>query len=127
MLATTCCSCRNSSPVATGLRVLKLMSRFRYAVSRTSRYFVSWAAAFSSGVFEVGVLVGVGGGDWLGVSWTVGSGSSPPQPVRVRARARATPPSVEWCFLMWCLLVRSEEHTSELQSLMRISYAVFCL
>src|SRR3546814_3051668 len=25
---------------------------------------------------------------------------------------------------MWC---RSEEHTSELQSLMRISYAVFCL
>src|SRR3546814_5724459 len=28
------------------------------------------------------------------------------------------------CFL---LLLRSEEHTSELQSLMRISYAVFCL
>src|SRR3546814_1741322 len=26
-----------------------------------------------------------------------------------------------------CLLNRSEEHTSELQSLMRISYAVFCL
>src|SRR3546814_6792744 len=25
------------------------------------------------------------------------------------------------------LLMRSEEHTSELQSLMRISYAVFCL
>src|SRR3546814_2673683 len=29
--------------------------------------------------------------------------------------------------LMGMLLVRSEEHTSELQSLMRISYAVFCL
>src|SRR3546814_7138950 len=34
---------------------------------------------------------------------------------------------------LWCcyrhhrLLTRSEEHTSELQSLMRISYAVFCL
>src|SRR3546814_4776825 len=27
----------------------------------------------------------------------------------------------------YCLLGRSEEHTSELQSLMRISYAVFCL
>src|SRR3546814_9759455 len=27
----------------------------------------------------------------------------------------------------WALLPRSEEHTSELQSLMRISYAVFCL
>src|SRR3546814_7549208 len=26
-----------------------------------------------------------------------------------------------------CFLSRSEEHTSELQSLMRISYAVFCL
>src|SRR3546814_4707320 len=26
-----------------------------------------------------------------------------------------------------CRLLRSEEHTSELQSLMRISYAVFCL
>src|SRR3546814_6567048 len=26
-----------------------------------------------------------------------------------------------------CLSLRSEEHTSELQSLMRISYAVFCL
>src|SRR3546814_3114893 len=26
-----------------------------------------------------------------------------------------------------CLVPRSEEHTSELQSLMRISYAVFCL
>src|SRR3546814_6473034 len=27
----------------------------------------------------------------------------------------------------WPVLIRSEEHTSELQSLMRISYAVFCL
>src|SRR3546814_2641006 len=27
----------------------------------------------------------------------------------------------------WRALIRSEEHTSELQSLMRISYAVFCL
>src|SRR3546814_10707421 len=26
-----------------------------------------------------------------------------------------------------CIEIRSEEHTSELQSLMRISYAVFCL
>src|SRR3546814_4264880 len=29
------------------------------------------------------------------------------------------------CCALW--FVRSEEHTSELQSLMRISYAVFCL
>src|SRR3546814_2221647 len=32
-------------------------------------------------------------------------------------------PEPLWCRLRW----RSEEHTSELQSLMRISYAVFCL
>src|SRR3546814_10070460 len=29
--------------------------------------------------------------------------------------------------LVFCIGGRSEEHTSELQSLMRISYAVFCL
>src|SRR3546814_3406811 len=29
--------------------------------------------------------------------------------------------------VMGGLVIRSEEHTSELQSLMRISYAVFCL
>src|SRR3546814_9908373 len=33
---------------------------------------------------------------------------------------------VSACGLGWAC-VRSEEHTSELQSLMRISYAVFCL
>src|SRR3546814_5706942 len=34
------------------------------------------------------------------------------------------PLSWEAAFILW---ERSEEHTSELQSLMRISYAVFCL
>src|SRR3546814_7424682 len=29
--------------------------------------------------------------------------------------------------LLYWVITRSEEHTSELQSLMRISYAVFCL
>src|SRR3546814_1807484 len=32
----------------------------------------------------------------------------------------------DWLYGEW-LVQRSEEHTSELQSLMRISYAVFCL
>src|SRR3546814_7026565 len=36
-----------------------------------------------------------------------------------------------WLYSQWLVgllrLLRSEEHTSELQSLMRISYAVFCL
>src|SRR3546814_6314446 len=31
------------------------------------------------------------------------------------------------CDLQILIVIRSEEHTSELQSLMRISYAVFCL
>src|SRR3546814_8951013 len=35
--------------------------------------------------------------------------------------------SVSSQFLTALLMARSEEHTSELQSLMRISYAVFCL
>src|SRR3546814_10650977 len=32
-----------------------------------------------------------------------------------------------WISVQMLLVGRSEEHTSELQSLMRISYAVFCL
>src|SRR3546814_2774923 len=36
-------------------------------------------------------------------------------------------PSRGICTLAQCYRKRSEEHTSELQSLMRISYAVFCL
>src|SRR3546814_3797756 len=32
-----------------------------------------------------------------------------------------------WLLLLRLLIARSEEHTSELQSLMRISYAGFCL
>src|SRR3546814_1182356 len=41
----------------------------------------------------------------------------------VRAASASRPISVASCHT----LRRSEEHTSELQSLMRISYAVFCL
>src|SRR3546814_4938064 len=39
------------------------------------------------------------------------------------------PMAVHMFILYWGMLsfIRSEEHTSELQSLMRISYAVFCL
>src|SRR3546814_9918043 len=52
--------------------------------------------------------------------------------VRIAAAAyvdffRALPPLVLLIFIYFCVPFRSEEHTSELQSLMRISYAVFCL
>src|SRR3546814_5118409 len=43
---------------------------------------------------------------------------------------RGNLPTVETVVAMGCAMMpnlRSEEHTSELQSLMRISYAVFCL
>src|SRR3546814_8409337 len=44
------------------------------------------------------------------------------------AVARAQPAyRLTACLGNGCILFRSEEHTSELQSLMRISYAVFCL
>src|SRR3546814_7465096 len=59
--------------------------------------------------------------------------SQPPLPCRSAARRHCAASSgqVETFSeapLPWLVeLVRSEEHTSELQSLMRISYAVFCL
>src|SRR3546814_8093801 len=43
-------------------------------------------------------------------------------PRRLRARGVDTPTN-----RVSSTVIRSEEHTSELQSLMRISYAVFCL
>src|SRR3546814_3651737 len=48
--------------------------------------------------------------------------ASPPSGHRPRPSPRR---SGAWC--IFTISVRSEEHTSELQSLMRISYAVFCL
>src|SRR3546814_8259411 len=44
-----------------------------------------------------------------------------------RTRSDYSPALLERIFDMGRYWLRSEEHTSELQSLMRISYAVFCL
>src|SRR3546814_10868148 len=46
---------------------------------------------------------------------------------RLRIWLRATSFRVPWTRKSKKAVVRSEEHTSELQSLMRSSYAVFCL
>src|SRR3546814_2635723 len=46
--------------------------------------------------------------------------------IRMIALSRIMLPNIENIQASW-LTIRSEEHTSELQSLMRISYAVFCL
>src|SRR3546814_10789378 len=71
--------------------------------------------------------------------WTVeirldlsSSGGSPPFSNQASARWRDASASIGpacWLRAMpsTARVVRSEEHTSELQSLMRISYAVFCL
>src|SRR3546814_7595345 len=45
----------------------------------------------------------------------------------LRAKTGLPPPYSAWQSSLSVTNWRSEEHTSELQSLMRISYAVFCL
>src|SRR3546814_20821086 len=50
-----------------------------------------------------------------------------PPPAARRVQARRQPPRSHARFCRSHRPTRSEEHTSELQSLMRISYAVFCL
>src|SRR3546814_3455953 len=58
---------------------------------------------------------------------TAGGGSAPRAARWLREAVYE--PFAEFLTRPWALLIllRSEEHTSELQSLMRISYAVFCL
>src|SRR3546814_11488071 len=48
-------------------------------------------------------------------------------PSRIEARDRPPPPASRRAAAAGSPAWRSEEHTSELQSLMRISYSVFCL
>src|SRR3546814_6459935 len=52
---------------------------------------------------------------------------SPCRPTRRARRATSWIGSTRICAATSRMSPRSEEHTSELQSLMRISYAVFCL
>src|SRR3546814_9822384 len=59
---------------------------------------------------------------WYGRKISPGDGGHTSPPARGR-RSGGDPMSV----LAYLIPIRSEEHTSELQSLMRISYAVFCL
>src|SRR3546814_6181259 len=53
--------------------------------------------------------------------------SSPFSPLTVSEVGPVSVPSPIWTVILFFFIRRSEEHTSELQSLMRISYAVFCL
>src|SRR3546814_5348248 len=70
-----------------------------------------------------------GGGNALPADLALPSNRNPdPNPISA-ARPKESSTSQEGEFFIWRPLgpTRSEEHTSELQSLMRISYAVFCL
>src|SRR3546814_9019768 len=72
-------------------------------------------------------------------SWPATAGCCAPRPTTCAATARRKPPKTSPGTNASCCpaargaatpggcAIRSEEHTSELQSLMRISYAVFCL
>src|SRR3546814_3973078 len=63
--------------------------------------------------------------DWADIHW-IELTAVDERDVRERIRARY-PPENGYVVTEILLLNRSEEHTSELQSLMRLSYAVFCL
>src|SRR3546814_5083081 len=72
------------------------------------------------------------GGDALALQALVVDADIAPQPVlreadRHRLRLRIADRVAHLRHPARAALARSEEHTSELQSLMRISYAVFCL
>src|SRR3546814_2917519 len=72
-------------------------------------------------------------GAWLDESWRGWWGETPPYHVPVFVLTHHARPPLEmdggttFHFVTGGIHERSEEHTSELQSLMRISYAVFCL
>src|SRR3546814_6485600 len=61
------------------------------------------------------------------MSWLRNGGLTKPAVVRAAAREAASIVAGVAGTVALLLITRSEEHTSELQSLMRISYAVFCL
>src|SRR3546814_6043967 len=78
-------------------------------------------------------LVFAGGLLLLWVSWKMyrelhpaGAGESAGSPEISGDEHSGLAPAKSFASAAWAVAVRSEEHTSELQSLMRNSYAVFC-
>src|SRR3546814_6318257 len=63
------------------------------------------------------ILINNAGASWWGL----------PQDIPLKGWQKVMDVNVTGTFLACRHAARSEEHTSELQSLMRISYAVFCL
>src|SRR3546814_7085817 len=85
------------------------------------------AVSNSDGCTGAGAVALIQSGEWSGVPSSV-------RAVAATAPGRAAMASAAWRWASHSAkggggvgVARSEEHTSELQSLMRISYAVFCL
>src|SRR3546814_6987295 len=102
---------RPYSPIAS-VGVLALSTR------RCSRTQPNWTASLPAGA--VLILIDAGSS---GLSIAVKAGVNPASRFSILA-ARVLASAMRVVVTGW---LRSEEHTSELQSLMRISYAVFCL
>src|SRR3546814_3421043 len=85
---------------------------FRSVAAVAQRSFFAWADSTALPVSKFTLVV------LFTLYWSI-------SPMRPRSAAvAAVCSSKPWAVPLW---IRSEEHTSELQSLMRISYAVFCL
>src|SRR3546814_4798193 len=91
-----------------------------YDIGEVSRASVRWAYLAWMSVLPVWVLP-------LTVMRSTASRSAPGAASKPRGPDRAPSAGASVTFLLAPSTTRSEEHTSELQSLMRISYAVFCL
>src|SRR3546814_1641371 len=79
---------------------------------------------------DVSLPICAGDGLAAGAGWAVraGGGAAPSTWLRRGdLTSRANPAASAGRIMTESVVRRSEEHTSELQSLMRISYAVFCL
>src|SRR3546814_5764405 len=87
-----------------------------------------WASRLAASV-AVGVVGGIGwfrGGSGI-AGWWWGRGAIGERSEGLMGLGRVAIASGLAVVCAGCSGMRSEEHTSELQSLMRISYAVFCL
>src|SRR3546814_5774226 len=84
------------------------------------------ADVYSRITTEIVSAIEAGAGDWRMPWHHDGAATTRPQNVTSRRRYRGVNVLALW-IVAEAAAYRSAEHTSELQSLMRISYAVFCL
>src|SRR3546814_4001999 len=112
-----------SSDLHLGLSVSPDIGTLLYTLSGKANAAEGWGREAESWGFMSAVR-SLGGEDWF----QLGDGDLALHVLRSQRRQRGDPLSTIIAdFASAWGIARSEEHTSELQSLMRISYAVFCL